>query len=305
MGLRKKGPPAAEAVALIRQGRQRFAALPLERACQLLGVARAHLYYRPADPAPALAEDARLVGAIERIVLEFPGYGYRRVTRQLQREGWAVNHKRVLRLMRRESLLCRLKRRWASTTDSAHGLHTYPNLLLGGRPTGLNQIWVADITYVRLPAGFCYLAAILDAFSRRVVGWELSLDIDARLVLAALEAALAARQPPAGFVHHSDRGVQYACRDYVERLLAAGARVSMSARGRPRDNAQAESFFRTLKVEEVYLSRYQDFAEALACIGRFIDDLYNAKRLHSSLGYLPPAEYEERLANPDALPVSV
>jgi transposase InsO family protein len=242
-----------------------------------------------------LEERARLVEAVERIVLEFGGYGYRRVTAQLRREGWQVNHKRVLRVMREESLLCHLKQRWTRTTDSAHGLRTYPNLLKEKTANGLNEIWVADITYVRLPQGFCYLAAILDAFSRKVIGWNLSETIDARLALGALEAAVQTRQPQAGFVHHSDQGVQYACRDYVERLEAAGAQVSMSGRGRPRDNAQAESFFRTLKTEEVYLQEgqgYSTVAEARKRLGQFVEVVYNQKRLHSSLGYVPPDEFE-------------
>lgn len=256
-------------------------------------------YYRegraaaPSACGPTLRED------IERLVLEFPGYGYRRVTRALQRAGWRVNHKRVLRIMREENWLCRLRRRWVRTTDSEHGLSVYPNLLphAGWRLlTGTDQAWVADITYIRLPHGFCYLAAILDAYSRKVVGWELSAEIDARLVVAALERALRQRQPAEGWIHHSDRGVQYACRDYVTRLQTAGARISMSAKGRPRDNAQAESFMRTLKHEEVYLQDYQTLAEAERSVGRFIDDVYNQKRLHSSLGYRPPIEFESLLA---------
>lgn len=256
-------------------------------------------YYREGRPEVPDPEATALRDAIEQLVLEFPGYGYRRVTRALQRAGWEVNHKRVLRIMREESLLCRLKRRWVRTTDSEHGLRVYPNLLkqAGWRLlTGTDQAWVADITYIRLPQGFCYLAAILDGFSRKVVGWELSEEIDARLVVAALERALKGRQPPSGWVHHSDQGVQYACRDYVCLLEAAGARISMSGKGRPRDNAQAESFMRTLKHEEVYLQDYQTFTEAERSLSRFIDDVYNQKRLHSSLGYRPPSEFEELLA---------
>lgn len=228
-------------------------------------------------------------------MLEFAGYGYRRVTAQLRRDGWQINAKRVLRVMRQESLLCHLKRRWTQTTDSTHGLRTYPNLLKEKKAVRLNEIWVADITYVRLPHGFCYLAAILDAFSRKVVGWNLSETMDARLAVGALTLALQARQPHAGFVHHSDQGVQYACREYVERLEAAGAQVSMSGRGRPRDNAQAESFFRTLKTEEVYLQEgagYSTVAEARKRLGHFVETVYNQKRLHSSLGYVPPEEFE-------------
>lgn len=283
---------------MIQASKHLFPALPLARACQLLGLNRGS-YYRVREE-PALPTDAlALRQAIEQVVLEFPAYGYRRVTKSLQRAGWSVNHKRVLRLMREESLLCQLKRRWVRTTDSEHGLTVYPNLLkqAGWRSlTGIDQAWVADLTYIRLPAGFCYLAAILDAYSRKVVGWELSQEIDARLAVAALEQALQARKPAPGWVHHSDQGVQYACRDYVQVLEAAGARISMSGKGRPRDNAQAESFMRTLKHEEVYLQDYQTFTEAKQAIGRFIEAVYNEKRLHSSLGYRPPSEFEELLA---------
>ena len=222
--------------------------LPIERACGLLAVSR-DTWYRQSRPAPLVCDDlTELRDRIERLTLDFPGYGYRRVTKQLQREGWLVNHKRVLGIMRAECLLCQLRRRWVRTTDSEHGLRVWPNLLRGLTIDGLDQVWVADITYIRLPGGFCYLAAILDAHSRRVVGWQLSEHIDAALALDALDMALAQRASPA--VHHSDRGVQYACRDYVDRLRSAGVLVSMSAKGKPRDNAQAESFFRTLKVEE-------------------------------------------------------
>jgi putative transposase len=282
----------------MREGRCHFPSLPVERACQLLGMTRAS-YYRPDSRTVAGPGSTELRHRIEEIVLEFPGYGYRRVTVQLQREGWSINHKRVLRIMREESLLCQLRRRWVKTTDSEHGLRTYPNLLAnaGWRAlTGLDQAWVADITYIRLREGFAYLAAILDAYSRRVVGWELSRQIDAALTVAALERALQARQPAPGWIHHSDRGVQYACRDYVALLEGAQAQISMSGKGRPRDNAQAESFMRTLKHEEVYLQDYATFEEAKPSLGRFIERVYNEKRLHSSLGYRPPSEFEQLLA---------
>jgi len=283
-----------------RQANDPLSALPVEVACAVLEVNRGS-YYRSGPEARAArpCPDVALREAIEQVVLEFPGYGYRRVTAHLRRAGRTVNRKRVLRVMREESLLCQLKRRWTRTTDSEHGLRVYSNLLsdCGWRTlTGLDQAWVADLTYIRLPAGFCYLAAILDAFSRRVVGWALSRRIDAELAVAALEQALASRQPRAGWIHHSDQGVQYACRDYVERLDAAGARISMSAKGTPRENAQAESFFRTLKHEEVNLTEYEDYAEARQALGRFIDRVYNEKRLHSSLGYRPPSEFEELFA---------
>ena len=283
---------------MIQASKRLFPGLPLERACQLLGVNRGS-YYRIREAPRPVAVDGELREAIEAVVLEFPAYGYRRVTHALQRAGWRVNHKHVLRLMREESLLCRLRRRWVKTTDSEHGLTVYPNLLkqAGWRLlTRLDEAWVADITYIRLPGGFCYLAAILDAYSRKVVGWKLSQEIDARVVVAALEQALQARKPAPGWIHHSDQGVQYACREYVSRLEAAQARISMSGKGRPRDNAQAESFMRTLKHEEVYLQDYQHFTEAEQAIDRFIGAVYNEKRLHSSLGYRPPSEFEQLLA---------
>lgn len=269
----------------------------MERACQLLGASRAS-YYRPVGERDEAAASA-LRAAIEGIVAEFAGYGYRRVTAQLHREGWGVNHKRVLQIMREESLLCQLQRRWVRTTNSEHGLGVYPNLLFDcgwRRLTGINQAWVADLTYIRLLTGFCYLAAILDAYSRRVVGWCLSRRIDAALALSALQQALMTRKPPPGFIHHSDRGVQYACHGYVERLERAQARISMAAKGTPRENAQAESFMRTLKHEEVYLQDYETYEQAEVGIGHFIEAVYNQKRLHSALGYRPPTEFEELLA---------
>jgi transposase InsO family protein len=272
--------------------------LSIERACALLEISRSSYYrYQTPPTLPGAASAAvRLREAIERIVLAFPGYGYRRVTAQLQREGFWVNHKRVLRVMREESLLCELQRRWVKTTDSEHGLRVYPNLLpqAGWRQlTGINQAWMADLTYVRLPHGFCYLATLLDGFSRRVVGWNLAEGLDASLTVGALDQALACRQPSPGWIHHSDQGVQYACREYVQQLQAAQAQISMAAKGTPRENAQAESFFRTLKYEEVYLQDYQSVSEAKTSIGRFLEEVYNQKRLHSALGYRPPSEYED------------
>jgi transposase InsO family protein len=265
----------------------------LRQLCALFGASRSWYYACPSAEARA-ARDVGLRDAIEALLLEFPGYGYRRVTHALARAGWTVNHKRVLRVMREESLLCHLKRRFVPTvtTDSRHGFPTYPNLLATAALTTPDQAWVADITYIRLPTTFVYLACLLDAYSRRCVGWHLSRDLTAQLTLAALELALSQRQPAPGLIHHSDRGVQYACTAYVARLAAMGARVSMSAVGNPYDNAKAESFFKTLKHEEVALNDYRTFADAEAQIGQFIDDVYNTKRLHSSLGYRPPVEFE-------------
>ena len=266
-------------------------ALHVEHLCDVFGVNRAWYYERLTTPEPTEA-DIALRDAIERIVLAFPGYGYRRVTAELHRQGYVVNHKRVLRLMRQEALLCQLKRHFVVTTDSQHGLPTYPNLLAAAKLTALNQAFVADITYIHLSRQFVYLAAILDAYSRYCVGWHLSATIDTQLTLQALEMALAHRSVAPGWIHHSDRGVQYASTAYVERLTQAEARISMSAKGNPYDNAKAESFFKTLKAEEVYLNDYRTLHDAEANIGSFIEDVYNTKRLHSSLGYVPPAEFE-------------
>jgi transposase InsO family protein len=268
--------------------------VPVRQLCAILGVSRSWYYATQAATVDEAAVALR--AAIEELVLEFPGYGYRRVTKALQRDGWTVNHKRVLRIMREEALLCHLQQRWVPTTDSRHGLTTYPNLLLETEVTQLNQVWVADITYIRLPRTFAYLAALLDAFSRKVVGWALSRWIDTALTLQALDHALATRPVEPGLLHHSDRGVQYASSAYVERLQERGIQVSMAARGNPYENAQAESFFKTLKSEEVYLKEYRDIDEAQQHLDRFIEDVYNTKRLHSALGYRPPAEFELLLA---------
>lgn len=267
--------------------------LSVRRRCAVLGISRSWWYAQtdaPAADATALA----LREAIEALVLAHPGYGYRRVTHALQRAGWTVNAKRVLRIMREESLLCQLKRRVVATTDSRHGLGHYPNRLHDHVVDGPNQVWVADLTYIRLPTTFCYLAAILDAFSRRLVGWDLSSRIDTDLTLAALDHAIATRAPQPGLIHHSDHGVQYASHRYVARLEAIDAEISMAAIGNPYQNAVAESFFATLKREEVHLREYRSFAEAEANLERFLDDVYNHQRLHSSLGYCPPSEFEAR-----------
>ena len=276
---------------MIRAAHAAYPDLSIRRLCDLFGVGRTWYYTHP-SPAETASRDIALRAAIEEIVLTFPGYGYRRVTKQLQRDGWAVNHKRVLRMMREEALLCQLQRRFVTTTDSTHGLIRYPNRvadLVVERP---DQVWVADITYIRLPTGFVYLACLLDSYSRRCVGWALSRTIDTELTLAALGVALATRQPAAGLIHHSDQGVQYASAAYVARLEAAGAQISMAATGNPYENAKAESFFKTLKREEVYLQDYRTFQEAEANLEQFIEEVYNRKRLHSSLGYLPPDEFE-------------
>ncbi len=259
---------------MITQYPELVAGLSLAGACAALGVNRGS-YYRRQVPPPGPYTDGAAAAVQCRDRIEALG---------------------VLRIMREESLLCELQRRWVKTTDSEHGLRTYPNLLpkRGWRQlTGINQAWVADLTSIRLREGFCYLAALLDAFSRRVVGWHLSERLDASLTVTALERALASRCPPPGLIHHSDQGVQYACRDYVAVLEGAGARISMAAKGTPRENAQAESFFRTLKYEEVQLQEYETVVDVEPSVGRFIERVYNEKRLHSSLGYRPPCEFED------------
>jgi transposase InsO family protein len=265
--------------------------MSIRHLCRTFQVDRRWYYLRLAQ-SEAADPDVELRDAIEQIILEFPGYGYRRVTHALVRAGWSVNHKRVLRIMREESLLCHLKRHFVPTTDSHHPFQVYPNLIKGMQIDAPDVVWVADITYVRLLSTFVYLAAILDAYSRKCVGWHLSKHIDTQLALAALEQAVATRDVRPGLIHHSDRGVQYASNAYVERLLSVQARISMSSVGNPYDNAKAESFFKTLKQEEVYLKHYQTFEEAQSNIGQFIEEVYNTKRLHSSLGYVPPTEFE-------------
>lgn len=224
--------------------------------------------------------------------MEHERYGYRRVTAQLRREGMGVNKKRVQRIMQREGLICKATKKWITTTDSNHRYPVYPNLLKDAEITGVNQAWVADITYIRILTAFVYLAVILDVFSRKVIGWYLSRKIDTKLTGAALRMAIEDRCPPEGCIHHSDRGVQYASHEYVDDLNAAGLRISMSRKGNPYDNAQVESFIKTLKNEEVYLWDYKTFEDVKNRIPYFIEEVYNEKRLHSALGYCPPNEYE-------------
>jgi len=282
---------------MIKEAHQSHPELSVQRLCELFGVSRSWYYERLGQPEQDEAEIA-LRDEIEHIILEFPGYGYRRVTRALHREGIVVNHKHVLRIMREESLLCHLKKRFVvQTTDSRHGLPIYPNALAEVELCAPDQAWVADLTYIRLRNTFVYLACILDAFSRRCVGWHLSHEMTTSLTLAALQQAITARRPQPGLIHHSDRGVQYASHAYTEQLKGIGARISMSSRSNPYDNAKAESFFKTLKQEEVYLKEYHSFADAQANLTVFIEQVYNQKRLHSSLGYRPPAEFEAIFAS--------
>jgi transposase InsO family protein len=270
--------------------------IPLGRLCALAEVSRAG-FYRWQHAPPAADTDLDLRDEIQRIALEWPCYGWRRVTAELARRGWAVNHKRVWRLMREDNLLCLRRRKFVVTTDSNHALPVYPNRAADLVLTGIDQLWVADITYIRLEIEFVYLAVILDAYSRRAIGWALERTLEDELSLAALRRALRARSPvPGGLVHHSDRGVQYAAKDYTDLLKAHQIDISMSRRGNPYDNARCESFMKTLKYEEVYRQEYRDLAEARASIGRFIEKVYNQKRLHSALGYRPPVEFERALS---------
>jgi len=258
--------------------------------CDWLAVNRAG-YYRWLAPSQPVEMELR--DAMQQIAVKFPAYGYRRITAELQRGGFEVNHKRVLRLMRQDNLLCLRHKSFLVTTDSRHALPVYPNLAAKIKPSGINQLWVADITYIRLRVEFVYLAVILDAYSRRVVGWALSRRLEAELTVSALRMAIDQRKPVPGLVHHSDRGVQYACGAYIDLLKQYGMAISMSRRGNPYDNAQAESFMKTFKYEEVYRTDYRDLADAQACIGEFIERVYNEQRLHSALGYVPPAEFEQ------------
>lgn len=269
----------------------------LSTLCDALGLARA-THYRYQNAPEAVEPDVALRDAIQRIALDFPAYGYRRITAQLKRDGWSVNHKRVLRRMRDDNLLCLRKQRFVRTTDSAHAWLVYPNLAPQLVLTGTDQLWVSDITYLRLPSEFIYLAVVLDVFSRRCIGWALGRHLDASLTVAALQQALATRQLSAQLVHHSDRGVQYASHAYTQLLNAHQIQISMSRTGNPYDNAYAESFIKTLKYEEVYVNDYHSLSEARSALASFINDIYNEKRLHSALGYRPPAEFEQALSNP-------
>ena len=269
----------------------------IQHLCGLGGVSRAGFYRHGEVHVPERTE-ADLRDKIQKIALENRFYGYRRVCQDLWRiHGLKINHKHVRRLMREDNLLClRVKPFVPYTTNSRHEFPIVPNLVRGLVPTGIDQIWVADITYIRLATQFIYLAVILDAHSRKVIGWALADHLEASLAVEALDMALTARRPAPGLIHHSDRGVQYACNEYGERLEAHGARISMSRAGNPYDNAKAERFMRTLKEEEVNAKTWVTIEEARADIGAFIENVYNRGRLHSALGYKPPVEFEADLA---------
>ena len=268
--------------------------LSIERMCRLTGVSRAG-FYRCLQERMPVEEDMEVRSAIQQIAVEHRRrYGYRRIAAELRRCGMLVNHKRVARIMREDNLLAVQPRAFVVTTDSQHPLEVYLNLASRMKLTGVNQLWVADITYIRLHREFVYLAVILDAYSRKVVGWELAGTLVARLPIAALEKAIVERKPPPGLVHHSDRGVQYASGDYVRILSKHQMIPSMSRPANPYDNASCESFLKTLKREEIYASSYENLEHLRVNIGIFIEQYYNQQRLHSALGYRSPEEFERQ-----------
>ncbi len=261
-----------------------------------MNLPRSSFYYKPRtwEISP---EDQALENRIEEITEEFPKAGYRKVTRQLHRDGITVNHKKVHRIMREKGLLVKKSRQFVRTTDSNHPYPVYPNLVKNLMVTNLNQVWVADITYIRITTAFVYLAVILDLCSRKAIGYAISRNIDTALSLEALQMAIQNRSPSAGVIHHSDQGVQYAAHDYIDELRRHGFQISMSRRGNPYDNAFAESFMKTIKTEEVYLWEYQTLEDVQRRLPYFIEQVYNRKRLHASLDYVPPVEYEAMLIN--------
>jgi len=272
--------------------------LSVSQACVALEVTRSGYYsWKNAEPPPDPDREFRM--AIQDVALEFPGYGYRRIAKALRRKQVVINHKKVLRLMREENILCKRKSFKPHTTNSNHDYPLYPNLTKDLVVTRINQVWVSDITHIEIGDGYVYLAVIIERYSRKCIGWELSRRIDTDLALNSLNMAIANREVFGlkGLIHHSDRGVQYASIKYVERVQEVGMVVSMTESGNPRENAYAESFMKTLKVEEVYLKEYRTFDEAYNNIQHFIEDVYNAKRLHSSIGYKPPNEMEAEVLN--------
>jgi transposase InsO family protein len=272
--------------------------------CQLAEVSRAG-FYRTLQEQRPVEEEMAVRSAIQQIALEHRRrYGYRRISAELRRRGMLVNHKRVARIMGEDNLLAMQPKAFVVTTDSSHELEVYLNLASRMKLTGIDQLWVADITYIRLQAEFVYLAVILDAFSRKVVGWALDRTLASRLAIAALEQAITKRQPPPGVVHHSDRGVQYACEEYVAILEKQRMIPSMSRPANPYDNASCESFMKTLKREEIHANQYDDLEHLRTNIAEFIEQYYNRQRLHSALGYRSPEEFEQQAERPNSVAVS-
>lgn len=275
--------------------------LSIESMCRLGQVSRAGFYRHWQQREPGV-EETELRAQVQQIALTHRrNYGYRRVTQELRQQGWAVNRKRVARIMAADNLLCVRRRRFVLTTDSTHDLRVHLNLAARLQLSGIDQLWVADLTYIRLREQFVFLAVILDAFSRRVVGWALDESLHVALAVAALRKALYARQPAPGLVHHSDRGIQYASQQYVDLLLAHGLVPSMSRAGNPYDNAKCESFIKTLKQEEIYTRDYRDRADLGAHITEFLEQYYNRRRLHSALNYRSPEQFEQSLSKDTSL----
>jgi len=286
---------------MIQEEEKRLESIPIQKAARSLNVSRSGYYnWKGRDDVnlSKALEDIDIQFIIEDIIEAYTGYGYRRVTKELWNRGFLVNHKRVLRIMKKNNLIRKRKKYKPRTTDSNHGFRKYPNLIKDLQTSGLDQIWVSDITYIQLLKDYVYLAVILDLYTRRCIGWALSRNVDTRLTLDALHHAFDTRERKdlTGLIHHSDQGVQYASNEYVKCLLDHGIFISMSSRGNAYENAFAESFIKTLKYEEVYLNEYLTFEDALENIGKFIDDVYNKKRMHSSIGYKSPISFEKEIA---------
>jgi putative transposase len=258
----------------------------------MIGISRDTYYRKPIKEELQLKRDLELRATIEKIHMDFPGYGYRRIRHHLLREGHRVNSKRIRRIMRTYSLFSVLKKLMRAKGQALGKRLVHPNLIRGMKVTGRNQVWATDITYIKLLREYVYLSAIIDVYTRKIVGWSVSRDLSHRFCLESLRVAIGRENPEEGIIHHSDRGVQYTCEDYIDILNKLGFRISMSKVGTPEDNAFIEAFFRTLKQEEVYAKNYETLKDVVKNLPKFIDEIYNTKRLHSSLGYMPPAEFD-------------